>query len=163
MASTTRELVWLHNLLGAFHIDSPTSIPLFCDNFAAIQITKNPVFYERTKHIDIDCHIVREKYVAGFVSPTVVPSADQVADFFTKPLYGPRFRNLLCKMALIDLHHLHLEGGVENREFICVNILFLVNVGTRYQNLYFFVDGFCTVRSVSRCVGRIYSPFHIGM
>lgn len=61
---TTRELVWIHSLLGQFHIYTPLPISLFCNNHAAIQITQNPVFHERTKHLDIDCHVVREKFMA---------------------------------------------------------------------------------------------------
>ena len=59
MAIVTSELVWLINLLQDFGI-SISSVKLLCDSMAAMHITSNPFLHERTKHIDIDCHFVRE-------------------------------------------------------------------------------------------------------
>lgn len=67
--------------------------------------------FTNNKALDIDCHVIRENYVAGFLTPIVVSSAGQLADFFTKALSGSRLRELLSKMVLMDLHHLHLKGG----------------------------------------------------
>ena len=52
------ELSWLSRLLHELTITSITPIPVKCDNLAAIYIARNPVFHERTKHIEIDCHFV---------------------------------------------------------------------------------------------------------
>src|ERR1051325_271480 len=65
LASTTRELQWMCFMLHDLH-QFPSRLPvLYCDNQSAIQISSNPVFHERTKHLDIDCHLVREKVQAG--------------------------------------------------------------------------------------------------
>lgn len=111
LSTTTKELMWLVALLREFGVSCALPIMLHCDNHAAIHITKNQVFHERTKHLDIDCHLVREKYRSGFLVPSAISTVDQLADLFTKSLPGPRFRFLLSKMALFDLHSAHLEGG----------------------------------------------------
>ncbi|GAU37804.1 hypothetical protein TSUD_276210, partial [Trifolium subterraneum] len=61
LAQTTCEGQWLKFLLQDFHISHPTPIVIYCDNKSALHIAANPVFHERTKHIEMDCHVVREK------------------------------------------------------------------------------------------------------
>lgn len=61
MAWTVAELVWLTGLFKELRADVRQPIDLFYDNKAAQQIVANPVYHERTKHIEIDCHFVREK------------------------------------------------------------------------------------------------------
>ncbi|KAL2235601.1 UNVERIFIED_CONTAM: Retrovirus-related Pol polyprotein from transposon RE2 [Sesamum indicum] len=100
MAATVCELKWISYLLRDFGINLDGPIPFHCDNQAAIHIMANPVFHERTKHLDIDCHIVRNCDKAGFLLPIHVHSRDQVADLFTKPLSGSTFTALLGKLGL---------------------------------------------------------------
>lgn len=102
MASTVCEVQWLFSLLKDFHILVPTPIPLHCDNTAAIHIAANPVFHERTKHIDIDCHVVRAQLQTGFIRTPYLPSSLQLADVFTKPLSSQLFQTFVCKLGLVD-------------------------------------------------------------
>ncbi|GKD14698.1 uncharacterized mitochondrial protein-like protein [Tanacetum coccineum] len=83
MAVTTSKIIWLRWLLAdmGVYITSPT--PLYCDNRRAIQIARNTVFHERTKHIEIDCHFTRHHLQAGTISFPFVPFALQIADIFT--------------------------------------------------------------------------------
>ena len=60
MAHTTYEMMWLKNLLLEFDFCHLGHIPMFCDNQSAIYITQNQEFYERTKHIEVDCHLIRD-------------------------------------------------------------------------------------------------------
>ncbi|KAL0462180.1 UNVERIFIED_CONTAM: Retrovirus-related Pol polyprotein from transposon RE1 [Sesamum latifolium] len=103
MGATVCELQWVTYLLHDFGIPVITPIPLFCDNQAAIHITANPVCHERTKHLDIDCHIVRDQYKLGFINPTFVRSKEQIADVFTNSLPRPLFLHLLSKLSLFTL------------------------------------------------------------
>ncbi|CAN6443929.1 unnamed protein product [Victoria cruziana] len=60
MATTTMELVWLKSLLKDMGVSSINNVKMFCDNKSAIYIASNHTFHERTKHIEMDCHYVRE-------------------------------------------------------------------------------------------------------
>ena len=72
MSETTSELVWLANLLHDLQVQVTYPLTLFCDNKAAQYIAANPVFHNRTKHLDIDCHYVRDKLQEGFLQTSHV-------------------------------------------------------------------------------------------
>jgi hypothetical protein len=59
LADTTSELLWLRWLLQDLGVSTSYATPNYCDNRSAIQIARNDVFHKRTKHIEIDCHLVR--------------------------------------------------------------------------------------------------------
>ena len=86
MAVATSELVWVHTFLAALGIFHHQPLKLFYGSQAALHIAKNPVFHERTKHIEVDCHFVREKLVSGLLNFGHVPSQYQPADILTKAL-----------------------------------------------------------------------------
>ena len=60
-ALATCELIWLKHLLQELRFGKDEQMKLICDNQAALHISSNPVFHERTKHIEVDCHFIREK------------------------------------------------------------------------------------------------------
>ncbi|XP_026384850.1 uncharacterized protein LOC113280444 [Papaver somniferum] len=97
LENLTAELQWLVYLFKYMHISCPLPITVSCDSQAAIHIAQNPVFHERTKHIEIDCYFVREKLISGLILPKHLSSSDQLADFFTKPLGAPQFGRLVGK------------------------------------------------------------------
>uniref|UniRef100_A0A2N9F1L6 CCHC-type domain-containing protein n=1 Tax=Fagus sylvatica TaxID=28930 RepID=A0A2N9F1L6_FAGSY len=104
MAVTTCELTWLKQLLADFGISHPEPFSLHCDNQSALHIAHNPVFHERTKHIKIDCHIIRDKIRSGLLTAVHTSSHEQIADIFTKALGRELFHHFLCKLGITDLH-----------------------------------------------------------
>ncbi|KAL0405896.1 UNVERIFIED_CONTAM: Retrovirus-related Pol polyprotein from transposon RE2 [Sesamum latifolium] len=103
MAYTTSEVLWLKNLLIelGFMYDDP--IPMHCDNQTAIHIASNPIFHERTKHIEVDCHFVREVIMSWKICTPFTPSSKQRADIFTKALGAKQFHILCNKLGMIDI------------------------------------------------------------
>ena len=75
MASTVAEIVWIVGLFDELGIKINLPVPLYSDSTSVIQIAANPVFHERTQHIDIDYHFVREKIQEGLVSTTHLTSS----------------------------------------------------------------------------------------
>ena len=61
MASTCCEITRFFYLLEDFRIEHSKATLLYCENKTALHISANPVFHERTKHIEVDCHLIREK------------------------------------------------------------------------------------------------------
>ena len=104
VADAVREIMSFRFLLEDLWVDVSDATPLYCDNTAAIHIANNSVFHERTKHIERDCHIVREKVKKGFMKTLHVRSGNQLADIFTKPLYPNPFRHILGKMEFINIY-----------------------------------------------------------
>ena len=100
-SETSKEVVWTRRLLMDLNIihDGPTPLP--CDNHSAIRLVKNPEFRRRSKHIDVRYHFIREQQEGQVINIDFVPSADQLADLFTKPLPNPRFHDLRTKIGII--------------------------------------------------------------
>ena len=114
MASTASELTWIKQLLSDFGIQIQAPMQMFCDNQSALHIASNPVFHERTKHIEVDCHFIREKIQAKEIETPFVRSGDQLADVFTKGLEPKPFDTNIGKLGLVDIFTPNLRGSVEN-------------------------------------------------
>ena len=82
--------MWLHQLLAKVGIKTSVPAKLWCNNQAALHITSNPVFHERTKHIEIYCHFVREKIQFSLIFTGYMKTGEQLGDIFTKALSGDR-------------------------------------------------------------------------
>lgn len=90
LSTTVRELQLISYLLVDMKISSSTPYHLWCDKEAALHIVVNHVFHERTKQLEIDCHLVRKKFKEGFIMLSRVSSQLHLAYTFTKSLFGSR-------------------------------------------------------------------------
>ncbi|CAL1402230.1 unnamed protein product [Linum trigynum] len=104
MSDVASELVWMQRLLLDLGVSCPSPITLHVDNTSAIQIAVNPVLHDRTKHIEVHVHYVRDLVHEGFLVVRHVSSADQLADLFTKPFHRSRHMSLSDKLMLRDQH-----------------------------------------------------------
>lgn len=80
MAAIVRELLLISYVLKDFQVPVKLPILFFCDSQATVHISANPVFHERTNHLDIDCHIVCDYFQKGFVLVAHVSSSFQLAN-----------------------------------------------------------------------------------
>ena len=98
MANATAEIIWIQALLRELGLVSPPAAKLWCDNLGATYLSANPVFYARTKHIEIDYHFVRERVAQKLLDIQFVSTHDQIADGFTKALPVAKLQGFSCNL-----------------------------------------------------------------
>src|ERR1044072_1720778 len=86
VASTTCELQWLSFLLRGLQITCSKQAVLYCDSQSSLRIAANVVFYECTKYLDIDCHVVRERLQQGLMKLLPLSSKDHMFSSFVLKL-----------------------------------------------------------------------------
>ena len=111
MASAAAEVTWVVRLLEELGVHDLQPVTLHCDNQSALHIAKNPVFHERTKHIELDCHFTRDKVLEGLLQLTYLPTKSQLADILTKVAPSAQFNSLLDKLGMVS--HPNLRGDIE--------------------------------------------------
>ena len=89
--------------LDGVEIASSGSMRLYCDNKAAINIAHNPVQHDRTKHVEIDRHFIKEKLREGLICTPFVKTGDQLADILTKGIASKPFYHILSKLGMRDI------------------------------------------------------------
>jgi hypothetical protein len=100
VANAVAEATLIRNLLLELHLPLRRSSFIYCDNVYAVYLSDNPVQHQRTKHIEIDIHFVREKVRIGHIRVLHVPSSLQCADIFTKGLPRQLFQSFRTSLSV---------------------------------------------------------------
>ncbi|XP_026439320.1 uncharacterized protein LOC113338009 [Papaver somniferum] len=100
VANAVAETTWLRNLLLELHIPLRRATMVYCDNVSAIYMSGDPVQHQRTKHVEIDIHFVRERVRIGDIRVLHIPSENQYADIFTKGLPRQLFLNFRSSLSV---------------------------------------------------------------
>lgn len=104
VANAVAETCWIRNLLLEMDCPLQRATIVYCDNISAVYLSSIPVQHQRTKHIKIDIHFIREKVQMGQIRVLHVPSSLQHADIFTKGLPSSLFINFRISLGVIEPH-----------------------------------------------------------
>ena len=104
MALGICELLWLKIILEDSKIQWEAPMRLYCDNKSAISIAHNPIQHDRTKHIEIDRHFIKEKLDSGLIFTPFVSTGGQLEDVLTKGLTSIAFQNIIGKLGMDNIH-----------------------------------------------------------
>ena len=100
------ELLWLKIILEDLKIKWDGPMRLYCDNKLAISIAHNPVHHDRTIHIEIDRHFIKERLESGLICTPYVSSRGQLADVLTKGLSSLVFHSVVSKLGMENTYSL---------------------------------------------------------
>eukprot|EP00253_Pinus_taeda_P005693 PITA_05693 len=90
----SKEALWLRQILSEFCFEQQHPTTLWCDNQSAIQLCKDPVQHQRSKHIELHMHFIRKLIHDHVLEVQYCSTDDQVADIFTKALREAKFTKL---------------------------------------------------------------------
>ena len=102
--ATCTQVMWMRRQVEDLGVQCQSPIIIKVDNSSAINISKNPVQHSRTKHIDIRYHFLKDQVAQNEVKLEFAPTADQIADIFTKPLVRDVFERLRTLLGVIPSH-----------------------------------------------------------
>jgi len=102
VASCTCQCIWIKRVLEKLGLEEHKNILIFCDNNSTIQLSKNPVFHGRSKHIDIKFHFLRDLVKDGTIKLNYCSSQTQVAGIMTKPLKLEQFSKLRRMLGMLE-------------------------------------------------------------
>jgi hypothetical protein len=101
-AEAVKEAIWLRGLVSDLGLQQDDTV-VFCDSQSAIHLTKNQMYHERTKHIDVRYHFLREVVTQGDITVKKIATAENPADMLTKPLPILKFKHCLGLIGICSL------------------------------------------------------------
>jgi hypothetical protein len=99
--SASCEAIWLRKLLISLFDLEMEATTILCDNQSCIKMTENPVFHDRSKHIEIHYHFIRDMVQRGALKLQYISTDEQVADVLTKPLFRVKFEHFRDKLGIV--------------------------------------------------------------
>ena len=99
--SASCEAVWLRKLLSDLFDLQLDATCIYCDNQSCVKLSKNPVFHDKLKHIEIKYHYIRDKVHRGAVKLQYVATDEQIVDVLTKPLTRVKFEYFMEKLGVL--------------------------------------------------------------
>jgi hypothetical protein len=113
LPSLVAEACWLRQLLGELCCPLRRDAIIYCENISVVYLSTNPVQHQRTKHVEIDLHFVRERVALGEVRVMHVPTSSQYADIFTKGLPTSVFTEFRFSLNVRSAHSSDCGGVLE--------------------------------------------------
>jgi hypothetical protein len=101
MTEGAKEAIWLRRLMRELGVGDDGPVLFRVDNESAIKLARNPVMHQKTKHVEIYWHFIREAVESGEVALEFVRTHLQDADFLTKALAGPQHRDACARIGLM--------------------------------------------------------------
>lgn len=111
LSEVVKEIMFIRQLMDeiGFGFNIPTRI--YEDNEACIQLSKNPVFRDKAKHIEVRYHLIRDELTKGTVELNYIDTKNQIADGLTKPISNDKLQEMATKMNLCKLPKEWLQSG----------------------------------------------------
>lgn len=104
MANGVCEMLWLRTLLQELGFIIRIPMSLYYDNKAATSIAHSPIQHDRTKHIEVDRHFIREKLLTGLICTPFVKTQQQLADILTKGTIKLKLHEIIGKLGMYDIY-----------------------------------------------------------
>ena len=98
------ELHWIKRLFTELGFPPTSKVDILCDNKAVIAISHDPVQHDRTKHVEVDQHFIKENLESKIIQFSFVKSEYQLADILTNAVSSKEFHNSLNKLRIRDLY-----------------------------------------------------------
>ncbi|KAI4386896.1 hypothetical protein MLD38_004775 [Melastoma candidum] len=120
LAYAAAEIIWISSLCREIGLSLRRPLIICCDNIGATYLASNPIQHNRTKHVTIDYHFIREQVRCGDLVVKFVPTKEQRADIFTKNLNGRSFTHQRTTLMLRPEHEI---AGSENQSYYSALIM----------------------------------------
>jgi hypothetical protein len=97
------QLQWLQSILQETNLHTTPTTHIYADNQSAIALSQNPEFHKRTKHFNVKLHYQRAVLETGNIQIGYIPTQEEAADGFTKPLTSSQFKAFLEQLGMKDV------------------------------------------------------------